>query len=36
LALSRREPWVIEVCVDPAIPPPLGDRLKSLAGFIEK
>jgi acetolactate synthase-1/2/3 large subunit len=36
LALSRREPWVIEVSVDPNIPPPLGDRLKSLAGFIEK
>jgi len=35
-ALSRREPWVIEVCVDPDIPPPLGERLQSLAGFIEK
>lgn len=35
-ALSRREPWVIEVRVDPSIPPPLGDRVKSIAGFIEK
>ena len=35
-ALSRREPWVIEVRVDPSIPPPAGDRVKSLAGFIEK
>jgi acetolactate synthase I/II/III large subunit len=36
LALSRHEPWVIEVRVDPEIPPPLGERLKSLAGFIER
>jgi acetolactate synthase-1/2/3 large subunit len=36
LALSRHEPWVIEVRVDPDVPPPLGERLKSLAGFIEK
>jgi acetolactate synthase-1/2/3 large subunit len=36
VALSRREPSVIEVRVDPEIPPPLGERLKSLAGFIEK
>ncbi len=35
-ALFRREPWVVEVCVDPEIPPPLGERLESLAGFIEK
>jgi acetolactate synthase I/II/III large subunit len=35
-ALTRREPCVIEVRVDPAIPPPLGERLQSLAGFIEK
>jgi acetolactate synthase-1/2/3 large subunit len=35
-ALSRCEPWVIEVRVDPEIPPPLGERLQSLAGFIER
>jgi acetolactate synthase I/II/III large subunit len=35
-ALSRCEPWVIEVRVDPGIPPPAGDRVKSIAGFIER
>jgi acetolactate synthase-1/2/3 large subunit len=35
-ALSRREPSVIEVRVDPDIAPPLGERLTSLAGFIER
>lgn len=35
-ALGQREPAVIEVRVDDAIPPPLGDRAKSIAGFIKK
>jgi thiamine pyrophosphate-dependent acetolactate synthase large subunit-like protein len=34
-ALSQREPAVIEVRVDPEIPPPLGDRAKAIAGFIK-
>jgi acetolactate synthase-1/2/3 large subunit len=28
-------PGLIEVRVDPAVPPPLGERAKALAGFIE-
>ena len=35
-ALRLREPCVIEVRVDPSIPPPLGDRARSLAGFIKR
>jgi thiamine pyrophosphate-dependent acetolactate synthase large subunit-like protein len=35
-ALSRAEPSVIEVRVNPDIPPPLGERMTSLAGFIER
>ena len=34
-ALARRGPAVIEVRVDGAIPPPLGGRIRSLAGFIK-
>lgn len=35
-ALRLREPCVIEVRVDPRVPPPLGDRAKSIAGFIKR
>lgn len=35
-ALAERGPVLIEVTVDPDLPPPLGDRAKSIAGFIEK
>jgi acetolactate synthase-1/2/3 large subunit len=35
-ALARNEPSVIEVRVDALIPPPIGERAKSLAGFIEQ
>jgi len=35
-ALAIRGPAVIEVRVDPLIPPPLGDRARTLAGFIER
>ncbi|MFO0668364.1 MAG: thiamine pyrophosphate-binding protein [Polyangiaceae bacterium] len=35
-ALRRREPALIEVLVDGSVCPPLGERAKSLAGFIEK
>jgi acetolactate synthase I/II/III large subunit len=35
-ALRSREPALIEVRVDPTLEPPLGDRTKSLAGFIER
>jgi acetolactate synthase-1/2/3 large subunit len=35
-ALAAGEPCVIEVRVDPTIAPPLGDRAKSIAGFIKK
>lgn len=35
-ALRLREPCVIEVRVDPQIPPPLGDRARSIAGFIKR
>lgn len=35
-ALERRRPALIEIMVDPAIPPPLGDRAKTIAGFREK
>jgi thiamine pyrophosphate-dependent acetolactate synthase large subunit-like protein len=35
-ALARNEPSVIEVRVDAMIPPPMGERASSLAGFIEQ
>jgi acetolactate synthase-1/2/3 large subunit len=35
-ALYSRQPSLIEVRVDPMIAPPLGDRAKSLSGFIER
>ena len=35
-ALARNEPSVIEVRVDAFIPPPIGERAQSLAGFIEQ
>lgn len=35
-ALNQRGPALIEVRVDPAIPPPIGDRVKSIAGFVDK
>lgn len=35
-ALRMRSPTVIEVRVDGSIPPPLGGRVSSLAGFIKK
>jgi acetolactate synthase-1/2/3 large subunit len=35
-ALYSRQPSLIEVRVDPSIAPPLGDRAKSLSGFIER
>jgi len=35
-AMQSQQPALIEVRVDPALPPPLGDRAKSLAGFIER
>jgi thiamine pyrophosphate-dependent acetolactate synthase large subunit-like protein len=35
-ALRLQEPVLIEVRVDPTLEPPLGDRAKSLAGFIER
>jgi acetolactate synthase-1/2/3 large subunit len=35
-ALRLGGPAVIEVRVDPSVVPPLGERAKSLAGFIEK
>jgi acetolactate synthase-1/2/3 large subunit len=35
-ALYSRQPSLIEVRVDPSIPPPIGDRAKSLSGFIER
>ena len=35
-ALSLKEPAVIEVRVDGSVPPPLGERAKSIAGFIKK
>lgn len=34
-AMNAKGPALIEVRVDPAIPPPLGARATSLAGFIE-
>ena len=34
-ALHHTGPSLIEVRVDGAIPPPLGDRAKSIAGFVE-
>ncbi len=35
-ALERRKPALIEVLVDDQIPPPLGDRAKSIAGFRDR
>ncbi len=35
-ALRRREPCVIEVRVDPDIPPPLADRARSISGFVDE
>lgn len=35
-ALYSRQPSLIEVRVDPMIPPPVGDRAKSLSGFIDR
>jgi acetolactate synthase I/II/III large subunit len=35
-ALAAGEPALIEVRVDPNVGPPLGDRAKSIAGFIKK
>jgi acetolactate synthase I/II/III large subunit len=35
-AVASTEPALIEVRVDPALEPPLGDRARSLAGFIER
>lgn len=35
-ALSRKEPAIIEVRVDGSIPPPLGDRARSIAGFTRQ
>lgn len=35
-ALRANEPCVIEVRVDPSIPPPIGDRARSIAGFIKR
>ncbi len=35
-ALALEGPCVLEVRVDPMIPPPMGDRAKSLAGFIDR
>ncbi len=34
-ALELAKPCLVEVRVDPSIPPPLGERASSLAGFIE-
>jgi thiamine pyrophosphate-dependent acetolactate synthase large subunit-like protein len=33
--LRMQAPGVIEVRVDPTVVPPLGERAKALAGFIE-
>jgi acetolactate synthase-1/2/3 large subunit len=35
-ALIARRPALIEVRVDPMIPPPVGDRTRALSGFIER
>jgi len=35
-ALEHRRPALIEVLVDGMIPPPLGDRAKTIAGFRDK
>ncbi len=35
-ALAIPGPSLIEVRVDGDIPPPLGDRAKTVAGFVEK
>ncbi len=34
-AMSSRQPTVIECLVDPEVAPPLGDRARSIAGFID-
>lgn len=35
-ALASGGPALIEVRVDPSVPPPMGERARSLAGFIDK
>lgn len=35
-ALSAPRPALIEVRTDPRIPPPIGDRVRSLSGFVER
>jgi acetolactate synthase-1/2/3 large subunit len=35
-ALARRRPTLIEIRVDRDIPPPLGDRAKTIAGFRDR
>jgi acetolactate synthase-1/2/3 large subunit len=35
-ALATGRPCVIEVRVDPTVPPPLGERAKSITGFIAR
>ena len=35
-ALEQRRPALIEILVDGTIPPPLGDRAKSIAGFRDR
>ncbi len=35
-ALSAPHPALIEVRTDPRIPPPIGDRVRSLSGFVER
>ena len=35
-ALAAKHPALIEVRVDPMIAPPIGDRARSLSGFIER
>lgn len=35
-ALSAPRPALIEVRTDPRIPPPVGDRVRSLSGFVER
>jgi thiamine pyrophosphate-dependent acetolactate synthase large subunit-like protein len=35
-ALQQKRPCVIEVRVDGSVPPPLGDRAKTIAGFTKE
>jgi acetolactate synthase-1/2/3 large subunit len=35
-ALAGGQPSLIEVRVDPTLEPPIGDRAKSLSGFMER